>query len=167
MKNKRVKSKNKSKQKKIWGALALVMLILTGGAFATPITSDNDNDNSVNNSLNTDDSLVVSNSFHGDLNTIQKNSVDFINLEKINLPNDFNYIDELNREFSEGFLDERRLLDEKALEKAIEIGDYNLWREVLNDLDEFPNGAGVIPKDEFEILVQIRNLKKLDESVEE
>jgi hypothetical protein len=151
MRNKRVKkskSKNKSKLKKSFGALALTMLLLTGGAFALPINDDS----------------LINNSFHGEINALQQNSMDLANWENLNIPLDFDYIAELNKEFTADFptgIDYS--LNEDALKESVKTGNYEKWKEILEEVNGSPDGKIILPLEEFEILVQLRNFEEAEE----
>lgn len=144
MKNKREKKhKSKFKQKKFFGAIALAMLIFAGGALAIPTNDDGNYGNL---------------SSYGDFNAIQNHAGEIIKMENLALPEDFDYIKELNKEFVKDTSYEKLSLNEDALKEAIKAGDYEAWKEALGGTAE------IIPKEEFEILVQLQNLKESDKS---
>jgi len=86
----------------------------------------------------------------------------------------FDYFEEMNREFSEKsekktfnknkfqnkFSNSGNLAAEKALLKAIEDENYTEWKNVLKDLEGYPEGVGVISEDDFRILVKVHKDRK-------
>ena len=144
------KRKNNRKKKKIFGALALGMLLLSGGAFAIP--------------FNNPSSLPHAESFK----QIKDNPTDFLRMNRIEFGDSFDYIDEMNREFSENSFNKSNSKDsfkeksnsknvkaESELLKAIQNEDYLQWRNALKDLEGYPEGVGVISEDDFKILVKV------------
>lgn len=140
------KSENK-KRKKFWGVFALVMLILTGGVFAFPLNNDN----------------IINNPFQGNINVAPENYPDFMNFESLEGIEDFDSIKEVSRKITSNFQEGKKLLNEDTLEKAVKSGDYETWKEDLKSMEGFPDEIEVIPREEFEILSQLRNLGQTEE----
>jgi hypothetical protein len=115
MKNK--KSKSKFKKRKLFGAVALAMLIFAGGALAVP-TNDDGNSKNV--------------SSYGDFNMIQNHAGEIIKMQNLALPEDFDYLKELNNEFTKDVFHERSLLNESILKEYIKAGDYKTWKETFS-----------------------------------
>jgi len=149
------KNKNK-KSGKIFGALALGMLLLNGGAFALPLADTS--------------SLPHAETFK----LIKDNPNDFLKSNNLEVRRNFDYFEEMNREFSEKsekktfnknkfqnkFSNSGNLAAEKALLKAIEDENYTEWKNVLKDLEGYPEGVGVISEDDFRILVKVHKDRK-------
>ena len=149
------KRKDTHKKKKIFGALALGMLLLSGGAFAIP--------------FNNPSSLPHAENFK----QIKDNPIDFLRTNRIEFRDSFDYINEMNREFSENSFNKANSKDsfrekfnfknvkaEKELLRAIENEDYSQWKNSLKDLKGYPEGVGVISEDDFKILVKVHKDRK-------
>jgi len=141
--------KKKNKHKKIWGALALGVLVLSGGALAVPLTPDG--------------SLSDSSSC-GNLKAMQNNMGEIVKINDWAVPDDFDYLKELNNVFVKDHTDEVGALDEDTLKEAVKSGDYQTWKETLSNFGEFQNEAGIISKEEFSILTQLRNMEDSNKS---
>ncbi len=155
-KTKMKKNKNTRKTKKMWGALALGMLLLSGGAFALPLTDSNFVPHSENFKM------------------IKDNPSDFLKTNNIELRTNFDYFEEINREFTgknsnkslskNNFGKEQNnivnVAAEKALLKAIEEENYTEWKNAVTLLEGYPEGVGVISEDDFKILVKVHKDRK-------
>jgi len=148
--------RNNKKSKKVWGAIALGMLLLSGGVFAFP-TSD------VN-------SFTHSENFK----TIRDNPKDFLKSNKLELRKNFDYFEDINKEFSEKpnkknfvknkfekrFNDSINIVTEKELLKSIEKEDYTKWKKALTKFEGYPEGVGVVSEDDFKILIKVHKNRK-------
>jgi len=146
----------KNKNKKIFGALALGMLLLSGGAFAFPTNDTNFLTHSENVKL------------------IKNNPNDFLKSNNLELRKNFDYFEEINKEFSEkserkNFAKMRfqkewknsiNVQAEMTLLKAIENEDYDTWKKALTDLREYPKEIGFISEEDFKILIKVHKDRK-------
>lgn len=146
----------KNKNKKIFGALALGMLLLSGGAFAFPTNDTNFLAHSENVKL------------------IKNNPNDFLKSNNLELRKNFDYFEEINKEFSEkserkNFAKMRfqkewknsiNVQAEMTLLKAIENEDYDTWKKALTDLREYPKEIGFISEEDFKILIKVHKDRK-------
>jgi hypothetical protein len=80
----------KNKKSKLLVALSVGMLMLSGLAMNASATGSGQ------------DSITAS---YAVFKEIRDNPLNFIKAEKISLPDSFDYIDELNKEFADGFID--------------------------------------------------------------
>ena len=134
------KYKRIHKSAKVLGAVLLGALAITGGVFAMPVN---------NNGLN-----------KGEVMTVVKTMVQ----------NDINYIDQWNKEFSEGYkeFDKNVYLEsfekytgeeaenEGAVLDALENKDYETWKKATQNLEGYPTGIEPLPEEEFEILADLK-----------
>ncbi len=127
------------KSAKVLGAILIGALVFSGSVFAMPIKSNTFN--------------------KGEVMTVVKDLTQ----------NDFSYIDQWNKELSAGFqgFDEKeyfqsfattdqKSINEGAVLQALENKDYKEWKEAVQNLEGYPTGVEVIPKEEFKILAQIK-----------
>ncbi|PIN71480.1 hypothetical protein COV77_01795 [Candidatus Pacearchaeota archaeon CG11_big_fil_rev_8_21_14_0_20_30_13] len=146
----------KNKNKKIFGALALGMLLLSGGAFTFPTNDTNFLAHSENVKL------------------IKNNPNDFLKSNNLELRKNFDYFEEINKEFSEkserkNFAKMRfqkewkssiNVQAEMTLLKAIENEDYDPWKKALTDLRGYPKEVGFISEEDFKILIKVHKDRK-------
>ena len=123
--------------------MALGMLLLSGGALAIP--------------FNNNPTALHPNNFK----QIKNNPTNFLKMNRIELRKNFDYFEELNKEFSEkssiNFTNEKA---ERALLEAIENEDYSAWKNAVLNLEGYPEGVGVISEDDFKILVKVHKDRK-------
>lgn len=137
------KIKNTHKKRKIFGAMALGMLLFSGGAFAVPHS---------NNPI-----TLQSNNFK----QIRDNPTDFLKMNRLEFRKNFDYFEELNNEFSEN--PSTKITNEKAeraLLEAIENENYPAWKSALKNLEGYPKNVGVISEEDFKILVKVHKARK-------
>jgi len=137
---KQKKYKRIHRSAKILGAVLLGALVFSGGVLAMPIKSS-----AVNK---------------GEVMTVVKNLAQ----------NESNYIDQWNKELSEGYPEfdksaylesfERytgnEAINEGAVLEAIKNSDYEEYREATQNLEGYPQELEPIPEEEFETLSKIK-----------
>lgn len=125
----------KKSKKRFASAVALTLLILGGGVFALPSQGDN--------------------SFsQGSMKDFQKNPFGFIDAQNLAVPGDFDYVDELNKEFTKTF-DEPSGVDEDTVRQAIRAKEYSAWLEEIKGIKDLPSSA-ILSKEEFDILSKLK-----------
>lgn len=94
---------------------------------------------------------------------------------KTNAQNDLNYIDQWNKEFSEGYkeFDKSAYLEsfekttgkeaenEGAVLEALKHKDYQEWKEATQNLEGYPQGIEPLPKEEFETLAELKKAEEI------
>jgi len=129
-------------------ALGLGLLVVSGSAMALPI-------------INAQSPSVYSNA---NVKVIQSNPVGFVESENLALPDNFDYIEELNKEFvKEPISVSSTSLNKDAITNALEKEDYEYWLKTLKKLEGYPKGTEDMSKEDFAILV---NLHKFDNNRE-
>jgi len=132
------------------------MLLLSGGAFAFPTNDTNFLTHSENVKL------------------IKNNPNDFLKSNNLELRKNFDYFEEINKEFSEkserkNFAKMRfqkewkssiNVQAEMTLLKAIENEDYDTWKKALTDLRGYPKEVGFISEEDFKILIKVHKDRK-------
>jgi len=128
------------KSAKILGAVLLSALVFSGGVLAMPSNNSPAN--------------------KGEVMTVIKTSAQ----------NDFNYIEQWNKEFSkdykefdknaylesfEGYTGEEAM-NEGAVLEAIKNRDYEEWKTATQNLEGYPTEIEPIPEEEFEILAGLK-----------
>jgi hypothetical protein len=110
------KYKDKFKQKKFFGAVALTMLVFAGGVLAVPTTEDD--------SLNNFSSC-------GNFNAISSHADEIIKTENLSLPENFDYIHELNKEFVKNTSYEEFLLNDDTSNESVKKECYRVGNKFL------------------------------------
>lgn len=129
-----MKKKIKSK---FLSAMFLGLLVISGGVLFMP-------------TLNADSQLTQQKS----INIFAQNPERFLQTENLGLkagfqyPKDNSVIDANNYAVNEG-----------ALESAIEEGNYEAYKEVLQELNGFPEKGNIIDKEDFNVLVALNRPK--------
>ena len=137
---KQKKYKRIHKSAKILGAVLLGALVFSGGVLAMPIK---------NSAINKGEVMAVI---------------------KTTAQNDNNYIEQWNKEFSEGYMgfDKNAYLEffegntgkeaenEGAVLDALKHKDYQEWKEATQNLEGYPKGIEPLPKEEFETLAELK-----------
>lgn len=141
MKNKKVDKKEKN-NKRFWSALALGLLIISGGVFALPAVNADDSANQIQRSVE----------------VIQKNPERFLDIGNFYFTSDFDYLDELNKEFVRDYpeIETKNSVNEGAVINALNSEDYEAWKESLQNLPGYPQNLPVMSREDFELLVKIR-----------
>jgi hypothetical protein len=132
---------------KILGAFLISVLAISGGVFALP-------------SMKKSDSQEIANYVRSDFSPSS------------------DYIQKWNNEFSqnqEGFnsdlflnnLYSQKAVNEGPVLEAIQNADYEKWAKALENLEGFPKDVKIMSKEDFEILVQLRNLKSDSDRTDE
>lgn len=136
---KRFKINRKLKGKRFWNAFAMGLLIFSGSAFALPSIS----------------AQSFSNQADANLKTMQNNPTGIINADNLILPNDFDYIDELNREFvkSSDVDIYPKNLTENPISKT-EVDNYGLINSYVEET------LKNIPDDKFAVIVKLDKYKE-------
>ncbi len=149
MKNKKGKSprkRNKFLRRKTLNAFMLSALFVAGGAAAMPLLKAGDS--------------VGDRTYAGSSNfkQIQNNPIQFIKNENLALPDDFDYLKELNQQFAEENYPEKIILSppEENMQKALQEKNYPAWLDSLNELEGFPEKVAIITRSEFEILSELK-----------
>jgi hypothetical protein len=133
---------NKKKNKKYLSALFLSALVLGGGFLAMPLMS-------------ADDQLAQ---VQENIKFFEKNPERFLQTENLGLRAAF---EDGGRDFANNFLEKEKnnLMDEGALEAALEAEDYESWKDILENLEGFPEDIGVISEEDFKVLASLHKLK--------
>jgi len=133
------------KSAKILGAILLSALVFSGGALAFPLK------NSVSDK--------------GEVMTVIKTMTQ----------NDLSYVDQWNKEFSEGYkeFDKKayfesfekdageEAMNEGAVLEALKNSDYGEWKEATQNLEGYPKGIEPIPKEEFKTLAELKKAEEI------
>jgi hypothetical protein len=138
--------KKKFHSKKFWSALALGMLVVTGGVFALPAI---------------DQKTDAAGQTYLDFKQLQKDPIGFINSGNLLLDDDFDYIKELNNEFVKP-LSNKSSVFSSGNKISIKDQDYPLLSDALKNLKEIPDKFALTSRGEFGISDIIKNLKKDD-----
>lgn len=132
-----MKKKIKSK---FLSAMFLGLLVLSGGVLVMP-------------TLSADSSLTQQKS----INMFAQNPERFLQTENLGLKSGFQYpndprnlsVDEANNS----------AMNEGALESAIEEGNYEAWKEALQEINGYPNKGNIIDEEDFNVLVALNKSK--------
>ena len=145
MKKKNIKTTRKRNKKRILGSIGLAALIFSGASIMLP---------------NADEKSLTDSGF---FKMVQNNPDVMLKGLNIDLDRDFDYIDELNNQFSDKvvirpgvFLDFFPSMNEGAVFDALYEGNYDAWKEAIKNLEGYPDGVEPISEDEFNTLVEIR-----------
>jgi hypothetical protein len=132
---------------KFLSAIFLGLLAISGGFLAIPMLSAD------NQQVQMQENMKV----------FGQNPERFLQTENLGLKDGFQYpigesfvnipIEETNSAVNEG-----------ALETAIEEGDYEAWKEALQEMDGFPEDVGIIDKEDFDVLVALHKSEFSEES---
>ncbi len=146
--------KNKNRGKKILSALALGMILVSGGAIALPTGSSSG-------------SLPVQHI--ESVKPVTSKPGDFIKANNIAVTKNFDYFEELNREFREKTFSISpepisNSVDEGAILEAINDSDYDAWKKAVSNLEGIPNDTEQISEEDFGILVELHKQRNEFES---
>ncbi len=89
--------------------------------------------------------------------------------------NDLNYVDQWNKEFSDGYreFDKNAYFDsfekytgeeamnEGAVLNALENKDYEEWKEATQNLEGYPKNIEPLPKEEFKTLAELKKAEEI------
>ena len=102
----------------------------------------------------------------GTMKIAQTSPDTIINGMNIDVPSNFDYFKELNKEFSDKIIvrhglmnnsnDNIESMNEGAVYDALKKGNYEEWKQAVTNLAGYPEDVEPINKDEFNILVQLR-----------
>lgn len=146
--------KNKNRGKKVLSALALGMILVSGGAIALPTGSSSG-------------SLPVQHI--ESVKPVTSKPGDFIKANNIAVTKNFDYFEELNREFREKTFSISpepisNSVDEGALLEAIKGSDYDSWKKAVSNLEGIPNDTEQMSEEDFGILVELHKQRNEFES---
>ena len=138
----------KKRNIKFLAAIFLSLLAVTGGVLAMPIS---DTDNQI---AQMQESVKI----------FEKNPERFLQTENLGLRSEF----ETPYDFSSSIYTnkEQNAINEGALEAALEEGDYDSWKKVVQDIEGFSDNTSIIDREDFEILAALHNQKKSENSEE-
>jgi hypothetical protein len=133
--------KSKKKGKKFLGTFLISLLAIVGGVTALPLSEN----------------IKPGNLSFNNFKQIQNNPTQFLKMGNLALPQNFDYIEELNKEFAKNS-PYNELLEIK-LKTAIQEGDYESWKDAFIRLGGSSGETGIISREEFEILKEIKKEK--------
>ncbi len=138
------KRKNK-KRSKIMSALALGMLVISGGALAIPSGNDQ---------------VTPATPHIESVKPVTDKPGDFIKINNLAITKNFDYFDELNKEFREKTFSISpepisNSVNEGAVIEAINKGDFDAWKKAVSNLEGVPNDTEQISEEDFNILVEL------------
>ncbi|PIN90124.1 hypothetical protein COU57_04480 [Candidatus Pacearchaeota archaeon CG10_big_fil_rev_8_21_14_0_10_32_14] len=129
----------KKNKRKIFGALGMAVMVLSAGAMAIPVNDPS----SVTSVIN--------------LKSIQSNPSKFLRTEKIDVSDDYDYIEELRYIYIHQEDELITSVNDGAIKTAIDNEDYAKYQEAIEELLGQPLDKELISREDFEILVQLRN----------
>lgn len=133
--------KKKIKSKFV-SAILLGFLAISGGVLALPL-------------LNADNQLMP---VQENARLLGQNPERFLQTENLGLKERFQY----PQEQSVG--ETNNAVNEGALEAAIEEGNYEAYKEALQEINGFSKKGSIIDKEDFEVLVALNKSKSIPES---
>jgi len=138
-----MKKSFRKKSRKILSSIGMAFLVVSTSAISmSEVTAKDKFDSGTFKAINQNPDLILKN-------------VD------LDISDNFDYIDELNKQYSENFVLtsfelEEGSMNEGAVYDALVRGDYEAWLLAVQDLEEVSDFIEPLPKEEFLILRELR-----------